>query len=457
MKKKISYLDIFGQQFEQAQQQLDQLLRQAKQDHAPKSLLTHALDELTNALEEAHVLSEELSEQYSHLQISQMTLATERQQYFDLFDLAPDGYIVTDAQGIIQQINQTAKNLLNRSQIPPVGKPLALMIAQADLHDFYTLLNQLKQGKAFQDISLRLQPRKKQSLYASFTVAPMQDYQSQLIGFRWLFRDLTQQRRSTIALAESEAKYRAIVEDQTELICRVMADGRITFANQAFCQYFDCPSESVIGESFFDLIGETAEERVMKHLATLDRLDRNNPVVTLDHQVVLPDGQLRWQQWVHRAIFDRHGDFFQFQSAGRDITTQRQAQEVLLQRETQLRLMTDVLPVLLTYINNKQQVVYVNRTHEPWLSKSRGTILGNYLWDVLGANAYQQIRISVETALSGTRVAFEQKVTWSSQAPFWLSVIFVPDQPDESHVNGFFALVKRLDSNHLNTSSLDDA
>lgn len=438
-------LDIFSQQFEQAQQQLAQLLQQVEQDNAPPSLLTQALDQLINALEEAHVLSEELAEQCGYLQTAQLSLVTERQQYFDLFDLAPDGYIVTDTQGIVGHINQTAVSRLNRHQRSPIGKPLAIMIAQADIHDFYTLLSQLQRGQAFQNVSLRLQPYKLPSLHASFTIAPMLDHQSQLVGFRWLFRDLTEQRRTVIALEESEAKYRAIVENQTELICRLMADGRLTFVNQAFCQYFDCSSESVLGESFFTIIGETANERVMKHLAILDQLDRDTPTITLDHQVALPDGQLRWQQWMHRALFDRNGDFFQFQSAGRDITAQKQAEAAFQQREAQLKLVTDVLPVFLTYINAKQQVIYANRTDKHWLGKPRGGIVHHYLWEVLGPEAYQHIRISVETALSGERVTFEQEVTWSHQTPFKISATFVPDQTNDGQVNGFFALVKKLE------------
>ncbi len=439
------HLDIFSQQFDQAQQQLAQLLQQAEQCDGPKSLLTQALDQLTNALEETHVLSEELAEQFNQLQSAQLSLTAERQQYFELFDLAPDGYIVTDTQGIIGHINQTAANRLNRRQRSSMGKPLAVMIAQADIHDFYKLLNQLQTGQALRQIKLRLQPYQKPSLHASFTIAPIKDHQSQVVGFRWLFRDLTHQRRATIALEESEAKYRAIVEDQTELICRLMADGRITFVNQAFCQYFDCSSESVLGDSFFTIIGETANERAMKHLAILDRLDFETPTLTLDHQIALPDGQLRWQRWRHRALFDRNGDFFQFQSTGRDITAQRQAEAASQQREAQLKLVTDVLPVFLTYVNAKQQVIYANRTDRHWLGKPRGGILHHYLWEVLGPKAYQQIRISVETALSGQRVSFEQAVTWSQQPPFKIKATFVPDQADDGQVHGFFALVKKLD------------
>jgi PAS domain S-box-containing protein len=435
------YLDIFDQKFEQAQQQLAELVRQAGHENAPKLLLSQALDELVNALEEVHVLSEELSLQHSQLQVAQLTLAIERQQYFDLFDLAPDGYFVTDIQGVIEQINQTAATLLNRRQLLLIGKPLAALVAQTDIRRFYTVLNRLQQGEAIQNISLSLQPYQKQPIEGSFTIAPVYDSQHQLVGLRWLFRDLTPQQRAAVAFEESEAKYRAIVEDQTELICRSLADGRLTFVNQAFCQYFNCSSESLQGESFFALIAEADQDLVMREMAALNR---ECPVVTLELRVLLPDGQIRWQQWVHRALFDRSGDFFQFQSAGRDITAQKQAEEALQQREAQLRLVTDTLPVLLAYVNAKQQLIYANRAYEHWLAQPWAEMTERYLWEVLGPEVYQQIRVPVEQALSGEYVTFEQEVVLPNHQPFWISATLVPDQAEAKGLRGFFALVNDI-------------
>lgn len=434
------YLDIFDHKFEQAQQRLVELAQKTDQAAVPKDILAQAIDELTNALEEVQVLSEELSEQHDRLQTAQVVLSTERQQYFDLFDLAPEGYIVTNAQGIIQQINQTAADLLNRRQPFLIGRPLGALVAQADNHEFYTLLNRLQAGEAFQNFELRLQSYPNQLLYVSFTIAPIWDHHAQLVGLRWLFRDQTRQRQSAIALEESEAQYRAIVEDQTELICRSLADGRLIFVNRAFCQYFNRSSESVVGQSFFDLIVEADQEMVMRQLASLDR---DNPVITLEHRVSL-DGQIRWQSWIHRALFDRDGDFFQFQSAGRDITVRKQTEEALQDREAQLRLVTDSLPVLLAYVNAQQQLVYVNRAHERWLGMHDTDIVERYLWEGLGPMAYQQVRMPVEEALSGDYVTFEQEITLPNHAPFWINATLVPDRTVDNRVNGFFALVNDI-------------
>jgi PAS domain-containing protein len=202
----------------------------------------------------------------------------------------------------------------------------------------------------------------------------------------------------------------------------------------------------LIGERLFDLIGETALEKKLMQLAFLDRLDQTYDIISFEHQVALPNGEVSWQEWDHRALFDRNGDFFQFQSVGRDITDLKLAEKALKQREAQLCLVTDALPVLLTYINATQQVIYVNRRNqEYWPDKPWADMLGEYLWDILGPTAYQQVRVQVEAALSGDRVNFEQKVTLPNQKSFWINVTFVSDQSGDDHVNGFFALIKRLD------------
>jgi len=56
--------------------------------------------------------------------------------------------------------------------------------------------------------------------------------------------------QATRALRESEARYRAIVEDQTELICRFLPDGTLTFVNGAYCRYFGRKREELVGSSF---------------------------------------------------------------------------------------------------------------------------------------------------------------------------------------------------------------
>ena len=116
------------------------------------------------------------------------------------------------------------------------------------------------------------------------------------------------------------------MEDQTELICRSHPDGRIIFVNEAYCRYFNQKREEVLEKNFNLPIHPEDRTWVMQQM---NSLSPENPSCTLEYRVVLCDGDIRWQQWTHRAIFDGFGNLVNYQSVGRDITEQKAAQEKL--------------------------------------------------------------------------------------------------------------------------------
>lgn len=134
-------------------------------------------------------------------------------------------------------------------------------------------------------------------------------------------------------LRESEEKYRAIVEDQTELICRWLPDGVITYANEVYCRYFGEKCSDLIGQ-VLPHIAEQERVRLKEHIA---RLNRENPVGILEHSMTMPSGEIRWQQWTNRAILDGQGNVIEFQSVGRDITDRKRAEEELHKSREELK------------------------------------------------------------------------------------------------------------------------
>ncbi len=129
--------------------------------------------------------------------------------------------------------------------------------------------------------------------------------------------NVTEQKRMEEALKKSEEMYRTLVEGQTDLICRFLSDGTLTFVNGAYCRYFGKSCEDLVGQSFFTLIPEEDRQKARDHLASLSK---DRPVATSVHRVILPDGEVRWQQWTDRAILDEEGEIVEFQSSGQDIT-----------------------------------------------------------------------------------------------------------------------------------------
>ncbi|MDM8549410.1 PAS domain S-box protein [Desulfobacterales bacterium HSG2] len=143
---------------------------------------------------------------------------------------------------------------------------------------------------------------------------------SEIIGY---WTDIDDRKHTEEALRENEARYRAIVEDQTELICRYLSDGTLTFVNEAYCRYFEKRSEELIGKPFLPLIPKE-DHKIIEEM--IGSLTPENPVVTIKHRVIMPDSRIRWLQWTNRAILKDQSRIVEYQAVGRDISELRQTQ-----------------------------------------------------------------------------------------------------------------------------------
>lgn len=156
--------------------------------------------------------------------------------------------------------------------------------------------------------------------------------------------DITQKKKSEKLLIASEKKYRAVVEDQTELISRFLSDGTVTFANNAYCRYYGLQQEELIGKKLFSFLPAAARKVFQKRLATLTK---DSPVVTYSQEIKKNGVPIKWQMWTDRAIFDDNGIFIEYQSVGRDITELKSAEIEIRKKELYLRQIIDTIPSLI--------------------------------------------------------------------------------------------------------------
>ena len=146
-------------------------------------------------------------------------------------------------------------------------------------------------------------------------------------------RDISQQIEMEQALQQSEARYRAIVEDQTELICRYRSDSTISYVNDAFCRYFELNSEDLIDRQYTPVVYKTDRDKVTQ---LVNSMNPSNPTITIENRV-LAKGEIRWTQWNNRMIFDEAGNFLEYQAVGRDISHLKEIELKLRESEERFR------------------------------------------------------------------------------------------------------------------------
>jgi len=110
---------------------------------ASQRRLSDAHEALQRTLEEVELAERELAQQNEELIAAREALEVERHRYRELFELAPDGYVISNAQGIVEEANQAAAALLRTSDIALRGKPLAVFVAPPGRQAFRSLLREV--------------------------------------------------------------------------------------------------------------------------------------------------------------------------------------------------------------------------------------------------------------------------------------------------------------------------
>ena len=107
----------------------------------------------------------------------------------------------------------------------------------------------------------------------------------------------------------------------------------------------------------------------------------------------------------------------------------------------ELRLLTDALPALISYVDAGQRYRFVNRAYSEWFGHSREEIQGRHMREVLGEAAYAKLRPSIESALAGRKVSFEGTVPYPNGEMRHIHADYIPRTAPGGSVEGFYVLV----------------
>lgn len=127
-----------------------------------------------------------------------------------------------------------------------------------------------------------------------------------------------------------------------------------------------------------------------------------------------------------------------------EINDRMQAEAALRQSEEQLRLITNALPVLIAYVDHQQKYRFNNKAYEDWLNQRPTDIQGSHLQKVWGEACYRRMQPSVEAALDGAVVTYENEVMVYDGSTRSVNVTYIPHLDEQQIVQGFFALTSDI-------------
>jgi PAS domain S-box-containing protein len=168
-------------------------------------------------LQDLHAAEEKLREQSDELTASRHELERERSRYRELFDSAPIAYVLTSPQGVIQQVNQAAADLLSEDKLQLQGVPLAELLSIEDRRIFFETIARLKRGDGDQISKWEaiIMPKNRAPFPAALALNLVLDDDGRLSGLRWVVRDVTEHRQAEERAVRMQAELEQRVRERT--------------------------------------------------------------------------------------------------------------------------------------------------------------------------------------------------------------------------------------------------
>src|SRR5690606_8704268 len=209
------------------------------------------------------------------------------------------------------------------------------------------------------------------------------------------------------AVHREEKLYRMAVEQVKDYaIFLISPDGAMDSWNDGVQKVLGWSEQEFLGQPVEVLFPDEDKADAEREL----RAARESEVATNDRWQVRRDGTRFWASGVTNTLYDEQGHFVGYLKVMRDLTESRLHQQMIEAHEQQLRLITDALPVLISYADAEQRYRFNNRAYEQWFGVAPRALHGRTVRDLIGEENYRHAQPHIERALAGEPVQYTARV-----------------------------------------------
>ena len=255
--------------------------------------------------------------------------------------------------------------------------------------------------------------------------------------------EIAERELTEISLRENQEKLAGILDNAGEAIISINEQQQIQLFNQGAERIFGYRAKEVMGEKLDILLPDIFRDIHRQHIENFSQANQRSRTMTNRNSNV-------YGRRKHGEEFPAEASISKLQTQDgliftvmlQDITERQQAAAKIRRSENQLKLITDSLPILISYVDNQQRYRYINQTYQTWFGKSRQELLGLKVEEIVGRKNYCKILPYIEKALSGEVTNFEIDLALKNSR--WLNATYIPDINSEGHVKGFFAMIEDI-------------
>lgn len=293
-------------------------------------------------------------------------VAASERRLRDIADNAPALISEHDTQGRFRFANRAFKGWFDAEPAALIGKSVQDVVGKKAFAEMQGHI-----GKALGGEAVAFEVQAHNGHWLLIGLVPQRNAEGVVTGFYSLGSDFTAQARAEEALRQSEERYRAVLEDQADVVCRFNGRGEVVYANEA-CRRMVGPQEFAKATWQSVVVPEDLPVVLAQHRL----LSPANPVVVTEHRVVHAEHGLRWMEFVNHAQYDAEGRVSDFQTVGRDVTQRKELKLQLEAINAQVQDLYDNAPCGYHSLNAEGKFVHINAVELAWLGCTREEVIG---------------------------------------------------------------------------------
>jgi PAS domain S-box-containing protein len=187
----------------------------------------------------------------------------------------------------------------------------------------------------------------------------------------------TERKNANRSITYGEDRYRGVVDDQSQLICRFTVDGKLTFVNEPYCQFYGKSREELLGTPFLPFIDEDQRQITLNYF---ENLPPEDPVISYDIKMFGADGDSVWQRCTLRRLLDENKTTLEFQAVMQDVSDRKQIEDRLRKSEEVFRVLADNVSDLVAITDEEGKRTFNSRSYQPLLGDPE-SLIGTYAFD----------------------------------------------------------------------------
>lgn len=241
-----------------------------------------------------------------------------------------DAILSRTVDGVVTSWNAAAERMYGYSAEEIVGRSIMMLAPPERRQELDAINERLGRGEIVEPFET-VRVRKDGTLIeVESSISPIIDESGRVVGASAISRDISERKRVYAALRESEARYRDLFENATDLIAIVDLESRFTAVNEAFVRTLGYSREELIGRRVGELVPPEWHERLQQ--AYDGKLGGKLDATVYEHELLAKDGR-RIQVEVASRLIEREGHPIGTEAICRDISERKHLEEQLRQSQ----------------------------------------------------------------------------------------------------------------------------